>query len=255
MFVMLGCRSYNVKPDIMPEERFRLARLMYKNKDYFDAKQQFKIITLNNPGASFVDEAQYFLGESHFHLKEYVLAADEFSRLTRLYPTSPWVDDAQFKIALCDFELSPKASLDQTYTIQAVQNFQRFIEDYPDSDLVPEAERRLNICRTKLSKKEYKAGELYRKLGDYEGAHVYFSSVLENYYDTKFAEPATYWKAQCLFELDRHREARLVFEELLRKHPRSEYADDARKRLEEIDGILTKATEANGVSPESQTKN
>ncbi|MFQ5650368.1 MAG: outer membrane protein assembly factor BamD [bacterium] len=252
----VGCSSYHVKPDIAAQERFKLARLMFKNRDYFDAKSQFKIITLNNPGASFVDEAQYFLGECHFHLKEYVIASDEFNRLVRLYPKSQWVDDAQFKSAYCDYKLSPKPSLDQTYTVKAVENFQRFIEDFPNSDLIPQAEALLKICRTKLSEKEFKAGELYRKMGDCVGAYVYFSSVADNYYDTRFAERAIYWKAECLFKMRRNQEARTSFEELLRRYPRSEFTPKAKERLERIDGLLVKAREANGVSPlGSQTKN
>lgn len=242
--IMAGCSSYNVKPDIRAEERFKIAQKMFKSRDYFEAKNQFKIITLNNPGASFVDEAQYFLGECHFKMKEYILASDEFSRMTRLYPKSPWVDDAQFRIAYCDYQLSPKPSLDQTYTVKAVEDFQTFIEDFPESDLVPRAEKLLKICRTKLAQKEYKSGELYRKLGDHYGAFVYFSSVIDKYYDTKFAEPATYWKGECLFRLRRRRDSRQAFEELLRKHPRSEFATKAKGRLSEIDTLLAQELKA-----------
>src|SRR3990172_11549265 len=101
-FIFVGCKSYNVKPTIGALERFDVAKKMFKNKDYMEAKTQFKIVTLNNPGAVFVDEAQFYLGECHFNLKEYVLSADEYGRLVRLYPRSDWLDDAQFKVALCD---------------------------------------------------------------------------------------------------------------------------------------------------------
>ncbi len=230
----VGCGSYNVRPDMPSEERFELAKTMFANKDYFDAKKQLKIVTLNNPGAAYVDEAQFLLAECHFHSKEYILAADEYNRLTRLYPKSPWVDNAQFKIPVCDFKLSPKPALDQTYTVRAVENFQRFIEDYPASDLIPEAERLLKVCRTKLSQKDFKAGILYRKIGDYYGAQVYFGSVIDNYFDTPFVEEATFWKAECLYKLARNDEARGTFEDLLRKYPKSEFNARARKRLQEI---------------------
>lgn len=256
LLIAFGCKSYNVRPDLSAEDRFSLAKRMYKNEDFFDAKNQFKIITLNNPGATFVDEAQYYLADCHLHLKEYILAADEFSRLTRLYPRSQWVDDAQFKTAYCEFKLSPKPALDQTYTVKAVESLQRFIEDYPGSDLIPEAERLLKTCRRKLAQKEYKAGALYRKLGDHNGAFVYFDSVTNHYYDTKFAEPATYWKGESLFKLKRMSEARQAFEDLLRKFPKSEFVRDAKERLVEIDNIMDKNAETPIVTPANgQTKN
>lgn len=252
----VACSSYNVKPDITPEQRFELAKTMYKNKDYFEAKSQFKILILNNPGAAFSDEAQYYLGDCHFHMKEYILAADEFSRLVRLYPRSEWLDDAQFKTAMCDYKLSPKPSLDQTYTVRAVENFQRFLEDFPDSDLVPEAERLLKICRTKLSEKDFKAGELYRKMGDFYGASIYFDSVLNSYYDTKFAEAATFWKGECLYKLQKNTDARQVFEEMLRRFPNSKFSIRTRRRLEEIDNLLMESSSANSMeTTNGQTKN
>ncbi len=239
-----ACNSYKVKSDTPAVERYELAKKMFANKDYFQAKTQFKILTLNNPGASFVDEVQYYLAESHFYQKEYILAADEYNRLTRLYPKSDWVDDAQFKAAVCDFRLSPKPALDQTHTIKAVANLQMFIEDHPTSERIPEAEKLLKICRTKLAEKEFRAGELYRKLGDYNGAYIYFKSVIDSYYDTVFNEPASYWQAECLFRLRRGKESRHAFEELLRKYPKSRFAADARQRLEKLEADSLQAKES-----------
>jgi len=250
LFVLLiwfaqGCSGYHVRPDISAKDRLALAKKMYENKDYFEAKQQFKIVTLNNPGASFVDEAQFYLAESHFHSKEYILAADEYNRLVRVYPKSKWVDDAQFKVGVCDFKLSPKPSLDQTYTERAVQNLQSFIEEFPDSDLMPEAERLLSVCRAKLSEKDFKAGRLYRKMGDYYAASVYFESVTTNYYDTEYAEDAYYWDAECLYRLDKIAEARSGFEELLRKFPKTRHSLKAKERLETIADALADSGEEN----------
>ncbi|RMF65586.1 MAG: outer membrane protein assembly factor BamD [Calditrichaeota bacterium] len=251
-----GCHSYNVRPDVSAEERFEIAKKMFSRKHYFEAKNQFKILTLNNPGLPFMDEAQFLLAECHFHLKEYILAADEYNRLLRLYPKSQWLDDAEFMIGMCNYKLSPKPSLDQKYTVEAVNSFQRFLEDFPKSDLVPKAEKLLKTCRTKLAKKEYKAGELYRKLHYYEAAVVYFSSVIDNYYDTEYVKPALYWKGECLYRLAKNVESMETFQELVRKYPTSQLVVKARQRMREIEAELLKTREANGIAPDhSQTKN
>ncbi len=249
IIVQFGCKSYNVKPNLTAEKRIELARVMFKNKDYAEAKTQYKILTLNNPGLQFIDEAQFFLGECHFNIKEYILAADEYNRLTRLYPRSPWVDNAYLKIALCNYKLSPKPALDQKYTKLAVFYFSAFIEDYPNSDLVPEAERLLKICRTKLAEKEFKAGVLYRKLDINYAALVYFDSVLENYYDTKFAKDALFLKGESLYELDRKTEADEAFKELISKYPKSKHVIRAKRRIKEIRSEVAKVRKANGISP------
>lgn len=241
-----SCGGYNVKPNLAPEERFDLAKRMFNNKDYLEAKTQFKILTLNNPGANFVDEAQFYLAESHFNMKEYILAADEYSRLTRLYPQSSFVDDAQFKVGVCYYRLSPKPSLDQTYTFKAIEQFQQFLEEFPASNLVPEADKMLQTCRTKLAQKEYKAGELYRKLKYWEAALVYFDSVLNTYYDTKFADDALYWKGVALVGLDRYNEAYQTFKGLVTKFPKSKYRSKAKEQIQELEAEHNLAREADG---------
>ncbi|MFQ5706252.1 MAG: outer membrane protein assembly factor BamD [bacterium] len=230
----LSCGGYSIKKNITAAERFELAKRMFNNKDYFEAKTQFKILTLNNPAANFIDAAQFYLAECHFHLKEYIIAADEYNRLERLYTKSEYLDDAGFKIGVCDYKLSPKPALDQKYTLEAVKHFQQFLEDFPDSDLVPEAERLLLICRTKLAEKDFKAGQLYRKLHNYTAALVYFDSVLNQYYDTKFADDALYWKGECLLKLRRIDESLATFNGLMAKFPTSKYRSKTKDRIARI---------------------
>jgi outer membrane protein assembly factor BamD len=243
-----GCNSYNVRSDITAEERWSLAKSMFENKDYLQARTQLKILTLNSPGLPFIDEAQFLLAESHFNLKEYILAADEYQRLVRFYPRSQWVDDAQFKVALSSYELSPRPTLDAKYTIQATQQLQRFIEDYPSSDLIPEAERLLQHCRAKLAEKEFKSAVLYRKMRAYASALVYFDSVLENYYDTEYVMPALYWKAVCLSKLKRPQEAFNVFEQYVNRYPETRNAVRAREQLEALQAEMSVTQETNGAS-------
>jgi len=239
-----GCGGYKIKPDTTAEDRLTLAKRMFGNKDYQDAQNQFKILTLNYPGATFVDEAQFYLAESHFALKEYIIASDEYKRLARLYPKSQYLDDALYKIAMSDFKLSPKPALDQKYTVSAMENFQRFIEDFPNSELAAEAEKNLNVCRAKLAEKDFNAGELYRKLDDTHAALVYYNSVLERYYDTRFAHDALYWKGECLYTLKRRDEALQAFHELLAKYPKSKYRERTSERLKDIEAELSKIEEA-----------
>lgn len=253
--LLVSCGGYKVRPDVTAEERLALAKKMFKNKDYQEAQVQFKILTLNYPGASFVDEAQFYLAESHFQMKEYIIAADEYKRLTRLYPKSEYLDDAMFKVAMSDFKLSPKPSLDQKYTVSALENFQRFIEDFPNSALVPEAEKKIFTCRLKLAEKDFNAAELYRKLDDNYAALVYYNSVLDRYYDTKFAHEALYWKGECLYNLKRRDEALQAFNELLAKYPKSKYRGQISARLKEIEAEISKMEAADGKAPISkQTK-
>jgi len=72
----------------------------------------------------------------------------------------------------------------------AQNRLQEFIEDFPGSNHVPDAEKYISKIRNDLARKEYETGRLYLKLEEYDSAIIYFNSLLDEYYDTDFADEA-----------------------------------------------------------------
>ncbi|MEK7729465.1 MAG: outer membrane protein assembly factor BamD [candidate division KSB1 bacterium] len=206
--LLTACGGGKLRANLTTEERLTEAMKLFEKHDYFEARTQFRIITLNAPGSAIVDKAQFYLAECHFHMDEFIIAGEEYKKLLRLYPQSEYLDDAQFKIGLAYFKLSPKSDLDQKYTWSAIEELQRFMEDYPQSDLRDQVESYLAQVRNKLAKKDFDVADLYRKLAYYESALVYFDEVLARFYDTKYAEPALFYKADILYKLAKYDEAR-----------------------------------------------
>ncbi|MGH7496198.1 MAG: outer membrane protein assembly factor BamD [bacterium] len=226
-----GCGGNKLRANLTTEERLEYAVKLFSDHDYLDARTHFRIITLNAPGSAVVDRAQFYLAECHFHMEEFIIAAAEYEKVLRLYPRSEYLDDAQHKIALCYFELSPKADLDQKYTERAVEEFQKFLEDYPASELKEQASQKLEELRNKLAKKEYNSADLYRRLSYFESALVYYDEVLNRYYDTIYAEPSLYYKAEILSKLLRYSQAKEAIYLLMDR-----YRKEALKQPEESRG-------------------
>ena len=218
--LLTACGGGKLRANLTTEERLTEAMKLFEKHDYFEARTQFRIITLNAPGSAIVDKAQFYLAECHFHMDEFIIAGEEYKKLIRLYPKSEYLDDAQFKIGLAYYKLSPKSDLDQKYTWQAIEEFQRFMEDYPQSDLKGEAQNYLMQVRNKLAKKDFDTADLYRKLAYYESALVYFEEVLARFYDTKYAEPSLFYKAEIQFKLEKYVEARDTLYLLMDKYRR-----------------------------------
>lgn len=238
-----ACAGGKIKANLTTEERLAHAERLFKKGDYLDAQTQLRIIILNAPGSTVVDRAQFLLAESHFRMKEYILAAEEYEKLVRLYPRSEYLDDAQYKIGLCYYELSPKPDLDQKYTVMAINEFQRFLEDFPDSPLASDVSAKLEAAREKLAKKEYNTATLYRRMAFHESALISYEDILSNYYDTRFAEPALYHKAECLLKLQRPAEAISSLRLLLEKYPKSEFRSRAAELLEKtVNQMATNGT-------------
>jgi len=235
VFNFYGCGNKNINIRGMPsEDQFAYAKMLFDKKDYYKAKMQFNIIVMNNPGSAIIEKAQFYLAESYYYSKEYILAIEEYEKFIRSLPRSAFVDDAQYKIGMCYINLAPGYALDQEYTVKASAQFQRFLEEYPDSELKPEAEKRMYECREKLAKKEYKTGELYRKMGYYNSAIISYDAVIEKYYDTEFADDAQFWKGECYRKMWDWEHSEKAFSDLLSKYGESVWAKKAREKLHDV---------------------
>ncbi len=229
-----GCGGPRVRPDMPLEERMQVAQQMFDKKNYFDAKNQYRIITLSYSGSSLADKAQYYIGECHYGLKEYILAASEYERLIKIYPNSEWIDDAKYKLGMCYFQLSPKSALDQEYTLKAIREFQEFLEEFRNSDLVATVEAKLLECREKLALKVYAAAEQYFKLGYFDAAAIYFNLVLDNHYDSKYAPLAQFYLGESLRRMGKNVEARAAYQRMLDKYTSHDLTDKAKQRLKNL---------------------
>ena len=206
-----------------PERAFLLAKSRYDKKDYLDAIDDFNLIKLKFSGSSVIDKAIFYLGMSYYKREEYILAVYEFETLIKSYPTSSLIEDARYYLSMCYYRLSPAYNLDQIYTKYAINEFQNFLELYPKSKYANEGESRIIELKNKLSLKAYKSAELYFNLGNYKSALVYFDNVLDEYFDTEYADDALYGKIQALMIKKQYDKARKEVERFENRFPLSEY--------------------------------
>lgn len=240
IFFQCSKKTVNMN-ELTPEAQFETAKRYFDRKDYYKAKMQLTVVVLNNPGHRIIEQAQFYLAESHFYLKEYIQAIAEYEKLIRSMPQSPYVDDARYKVGLSYFELSPGYALDQEYTQKAIMQFQLFLEEFPNSDVRGEVEKKLKEARDKLAKKEYKTGELYRKMGYWEASALSYQVVISDYYDTKFAEDSYYWKAECNAKLMAWDQAVEDYTALISKFPNSVWVESAKNKIIAIQEKMAKA--------------
>jgi len=191
-----------------PETAYLLAKSNYDKKEYIDAIDDFNLIKLKFSGSSIIDKAVYYLGMSYLKREEYILAEYEFETVIKSYPSSKFSEDSRYNLALCYYLLSPKYNLDQTYTRYAITEFQNFLEIYPKSKYSPEAEKRITELKNKLAFKMYKSAEMYFGLGKYKSAIVYDNFILDEYFDSDYADDALYGKIQALMKKKLYEEAK-----------------------------------------------
>lgn len=234
MIIFMACSGKSPEMTWSAEEYYHYAKEKYDDEDYWESSNDFNVVILRFPGSSVADSAQYYLGYSHYFMDEFIIAAAEFRKLINNMPRSPLVPDAQFMLAESYYQMSPRAELDQEYTTKAIQEYQLFVEDFPTHAKREEVEKKLVELRDKLAKKHLLNAELYRKMHEFRSSLIYYDIVLEQYYDTDFADDAQYGKALAYFDLDEYQKAK---EELLTfkdKFPESNLNFRVEKKLKDV---------------------
>jgi outer membrane protein assembly factor BamD len=240
-----GCGSSDQVTSFPVEERFARAKALFDKGDYLEAINEFTVITLQFQGSQFAGDAQFYLGECRFNRGDYVLAAFEYGVLKRGYPASPRVPEAQYKIALSYYHLSPRPSLDQQYTVKAIDELQSFIEYFPSNPLAADADAKIKELNAKLARKVYEAARQYVTLQHYKAALRYFDDLIERFHDTDYAPLAYLEKVDVLIERKRYADAAAELARFLGRYPNSVL----RGRAEELKLQIEKESKGTIVAP------
>ncbi len=238
--IFIGCGPRIQKENLSAEEYFEYAKGILDKGKCMQAQTEFTLITLKFSGNPIVDDAQFYLAESHFDCEEYLIAVAEYQKLVNDYPESPYVEKAFYKIGVSFFNLSQRPELDQEYTMKALRQFQNFVEAYPTHEYRNDAEHKLFELRVKLAKKQLLGGNIYRKMGIFDSAVIYYNILLEKYYDTPQAEEAMFFKGECLFKLKKYNQAITNFTAFVEKYPKSKFTTKAKQKITAIQELLAK---------------
>lgn len=232
LFALPACNPPDFDMDWAAEELYDFGLNKMEQEDWLDALDAFRAITLSHSGSDIVDDALYHQGEMHIKLKEYPLAVVVFRRLISDFPQSPYSDESQYKMAYATFLQSNPPHLTQDKTFEAIQELQFFLEEYPNSDWSAEVHELLQECFDKVAEKDYRIGNLYYKMKDWEAARLYYKELLEVYPMSNWASRAQYEIAESYAREGKLREAIEQFDIFIQSYSENEFSAEAVKRLE-----------------------
>ena len=234
LFLILNCAGNKPKGDWTASDYYHYAKEMFDEEDYYDASNEFTVVVLRFAGTSVADSAQFYLAESHFMMDEFLIAAVEYEKLINSMGKSPLVPRAQYKLAESYFQLSPRPSLDQQYTNKAIRSFQTFIEDYPRDEQKEDAEKRIAELRDRLAEKAIASASVYQKMREYDAAIIYYDKILEQYYDSAWADDALLGKIETYISMEDFDNAAKEIEKFSEQFPGSENKDKVDKFVLEV---------------------
>lgn len=253
--VVMSCSSSKEVESLSVEERFAQAMHKFKDGDYLDAIEDFKVVTVQFPGSTVADDAQFNIAECRYLRGEYILAGAEYDLLVRTMPSSPLVPRARYMKAMSGYNLSPKSELDQKYTREAIDDFQTFIEYSPADTMAKDAATKISELINKLAKKELENGTLYYRLEYYKAAIAYFDNVMERFHDSEYADDALLGKILAMRDRRDYSGALDAIRLFLEKYPASELHKEVESLKTEVEADIANAKPMPKASSGLTTKN
>jgi TolA-binding protein len=168
------------------------------------------------PNSAFVDDALLQLGEVAKEQKDYRRAIGIYTRLVNM-EDSLLRGEAQYGIAEA-YERMADTAKDSGRTAlmeRAFQEYKKVFDHFPDSGRVGESVAKM--------------AEHYYEREDYQRALDTFENVLDNHPDAKFLDVILFNYGRCLYRMDRKKEARTRFDQLIGDFPESPLASDAKQ--------------------------
>lgn len=230
------------------DAKYEAAMDYYDNKDYTRALELFDLLQAFYRGNAKGEEISYRMAYCYYHLEDYIVASYYFKRHSQTYPLSDKAEECMFMNAYCYYLDSPKYSLDQANTYEAIKELQAFVNMFPRSQRVPEANNLIDDLRAKLELKDYNLAMLFYRMRDYMAAITSFQNLLKKFPDTERREEVYRYMTLAYFEFaersipekrrERYESAIESYNNLLYQYPDSQYVktladvqERARKKL------------------------
>ena len=240
----IACGGDIQRPEL-PSGELEADRLVFERgvialeeRNWRRAREYFVQIRDNYPQSQYRAEARLSIGDTYEGegtLEAYVQALNEYQDFLSLYPTHLRAAYAQYKVGLVHFHQMRRAERDQTETMNAVQEFETFITLYPEHELMPEVRQRLREARDRLSEHDFVVGHFYYRLKNHAGAISRFRQILDDDPAYTRRDEVYFYLAESLARTNQMVEAIPYFARLLDEFEASEYSEQARMRIAELE--------------------
>ncbi len=202
LIIISACSEFNkvLKSDDTEYKKERAIKY-YHNQEYLNAATLLEDIIPYYKLTPDGEMLYYYYCMSNYYLGDYYLASYYFRRFINQYPNSKYTEECQFLSALCSVKNSPEYSLDQTETLNALDQLQVFVDMYPYSNRIDTCNLIMDKLNFKLETKDFEASKLYYQTENYKAAVVALEIFLQKHPKSIYREEAMYLLVLSRFEL------------------------------------------------------
>jgi outer membrane protein assembly factor BamD len=244
LLISLGSCSNYQKILKSTDNEFKLEKAIeyYYNEDYNRAIGLLSDVVPAFRGTQRAEKVNYYFAMAHFKQRDYILASHYLRSFVSAFPTSEHAEEFLYLSAYAKYLESPRASLDQTVSREAIREFQIFINRYPNSERVEDAHAHIDELRRKLEDKVYQNAMLYYNLNDYRAAVTTFHNLINDFPDTRYREEALFFIVRSHYEfaqmsipqrqIERYREVIVAHNQLVRHFPEGRFISQSNRMMQ-----------------------
>ncbi len=185
----LGACQYNrILRSSDYELKFTKAVEYYNKGNYTAAQTLMEELIPVFKGTPRAEEVYYYYTYTHYYLRDYSLAGYHFRTFARAFHNSVHAEECSYMNAYCYFLSSPRYSLDQSDTKNAIQEMQNFVNEYPESKRIDTCNILIDKLRYKLEKKAYMSSKAYYFRELWKEAVVAFENFIKDFPESQKIE-------------------------------------------------------------------
>jgi outer membrane protein assembly factor BamD len=201
----------------------------------------FTTIINTYPDSAFLPLAKLAIADS-FYLEgttaALIQAAQAYQDWLTFFPTDPLADDAMLKVAESEMRQMGLSDRDVSHARKAELRLKVILQQHPQSALRPDVQQRLKEVQENLAMHNLGVARFYyearynkgRGTG-LKGAQSRLKEIVEKYPNFSYMDEVLF-RLGTTFQLEEEPdEAAKYYQEILRQHPNSDYAEKAREQL------------------------
>jgi outer membrane protein assembly factor BamD len=211
---------------------------------WLNAREYFRRLVDTYPQSPYRADAKLGIGDSYLGdgtTEGKILGINEFREFLTFFPTHGRADYAQYKLGMGHFLQMLAPQRDQTETREAIKEFETFVERYPNSPLMGEVREKLREARDRLATSDYEVGVFYFRNRWYPGAIDRFKVLLARDAEYTYRDGVYFHLAESLVRMNQNAEALPYFERLVKEFEKSDYLEEAKRRIAELKATHAKS--------------
>ncbi|HYZ83142.1 MAG TPA: outer membrane protein assembly factor BamD [Bryobacteraceae bacterium] len=164
-------------------------------------------------------------------------AEAEYKDFILFYPTLEEAAEAQEKVCMIHYRQMEKADRDMLHAVRAEDECRNLLNQFPNSKFAPRAQQLLRNVQEVIAEGEMRRGSFYHNKGSYPAAANRLTGLANQYPLYSQADRANFLLGDAYERMGARFRGRAgeAYSRILREYPLSDYADDAKKRLQALE--------------------